>query len=92
MPSYFFQSEFFNNSWIRQVWLKVMMITNHLFSNVLISNNNKIKINQKTKSNSFEGVGFSINIWNLKGIKINKLINYFILNVWERKSGKVVGM
>ena len=90
MPSDFFQSEFFNNSWHRQVWLKVMMITNHLFSNVLISNNNKI--NQKTKSNSFEGVGFSINIWNLKGIKINKLINYFILNVWEIKSGKVVGM
>ena len=64
-------------------------MTNYLFSNTFISNNNKI--NQKTKSNSFEGVGFSINIWNLKGIKINKLIKYLILNVWERKSGKVVG-
>ena len=58
------------------------------FQILWISNNNKIKINQKTKSNSFEGVGFSINIWNLKGIKINKLIKYFILDVWGNSQGR----
>ena len=42
------------------------------FQILWISNNNKIKINQKTKSNSFEGVGFSINIWNLKDDRVNK--------------------